>query len=167
MQRLHAPAPGAKPSFQRVAAFSHRSISRCASIRSAHAAKAGVAPLQCSVLTSLKSRASVRSVASFLKSSARSHRSPRTCGGKAFDRAVTVQKLGGILGADGGDTEIGVAGLDHLEHGLQHADDSAVRAVHSFVEPAQPVEVTEELVGAVDEVNNHLSPTGYSMAELG
>ena len=56
----------------------------------------------------------------------------------------------------GGDAEVGVAALDHLEHGLQHADDSAVRAVLAFVEPAQPVEVTEELVGAVDEVNDHL-----------
>ena len=45
--------------------------------------------------------------------------------------------------------------LDHLEHGLQHADDGAVRAVLAFVEPAQAVEVTEELVGAVDEVNDH------------
>jgi hypothetical protein len=53
---------------------------------------------------------------------------------------------------------VGRGGL-HLEHGLQHADDSPVRAVHSFVESAQPVEVTEELVGAVDEVNNHLGPT--------
>ena len=55
----------------------------------------------------------------------------------------------------GGDAEIRVAALDHLEHGLQHADDGAVRAVHAFVEPAQAVEVTEELVGAVDEVNDH------------
>ena len=56
----------------------------------------------------------------------------------------------------GGDAEIRVAVLDHLEHGLQHADDRAVRAVHAFVEPAQTVEVTKELVGAVDKVNDHL-----------
>jgi hypothetical protein len=37
---------------------------------------------------------------------------------------------------------------------VQNADDGAVRAVHAFVEPAQPVEVTEELVGAVDEVSD-------------
>ena len=55
----------------------------------------------------------------------------------------------------GGDTEIGVAGLDHLEHGLQHADDSPVRAVHSFVEPAQPVEMTEQFVRAVNKMNYH------------
>ena len=46
--------------------------------------------------------------------------------------------------------------VDHLENGLQHADDGAVGAVHAFVEPAQAVEVTEEFVGAVDEVNDHL-----------
>jgi hypothetical protein len=44
---------------------------------------------------------------------------------------------------------------EHVEHGLQHADDRAAGAVHAFVEPAQPVEMTEELVGAVDEVNDH------------
>ena len=100
MQRLHAPAPGAKPGFSGSQPF--RIVRLAAAPPSAlpMRAKAGVAPRQCSVLTSLKSRASVRSVASFLKSSARSHRSPRTCGGEAFHRAVTVQKLGGGLGAD-------------------------------------------------------------------
>src|SRR4029450_9999364 len=53
-----------------------------------------------------------------------------------------------------GDAEVRVAILDHLEDGLQHADDGAVGAVHAFVEPAQAVEVTEELVGAVDKVND-------------
>src|SRR6266513_3772615 len=60
----------------------------------------------------------------------------------------------------GGDAEIGVAVLDHLENGLQHADDGAVRAVLAFVEPAQAVEVTEEFVSAVDEVNNHFGNAG-------
>ena len=54
----------------------------------------------------------------------------------------------------GGDAEVRVAVLDHLENGLQHADDGAVRAVLAFGEPAQAVEVTEELVGAVDEMND-------------
>ena len=43
----------------------------------------------------------------------------------------------------------------HLENGLQRADDGAARAVHAFVESAQAVEVTEQLVGAVDEMRNH------------
>ena len=64
------------------AAFSHRSSSRGASIRSAHSANAGVAPRQRSVSTFLKSGASVRSVARFLKSSASSCCPPRTFGGK-------------------------------------------------------------------------------------
>ena len=51
----------------------------------------------------------------------------------------------------GGDAEVGVAVLDHLEHGLQHADDGAVRAVFAFGEPAQAVEVTEEFVSAVEQ----------------
>ena len=55
----------------------------------------------------------------------------------------------------GGDADVSVAALDHLEHALQHADDRAVRAIHAFVETAQAVEVTEELVSAVDEVNDH------------
>ena len=55
----------------------------------------------------------------------------------------------------GGDAEVRIAAFDHLEHALQHADDGAVGTVHAFVEPAQAVEVTEELVGAVDEVNDH------------
>jgi hypothetical protein len=46
--------------------------------------------------------------------------------------------------------------VDHLEHGLQHADDCAVWPVFAFVEPAQAVKVTEEFVSAVDEVHDHL-----------
>jgi hypothetical protein len=49
--------------------------------------------------------------------------------------------------------------VDYLEHALQHADDRAIRAVLAFGEPAQPVEVTEELVGSVDEVDDHLGST--------
>src|SRR5207244_5548778 len=59
----------------------------------------------------------------------------------------------------GGDAEVRVAVLDHLEHGLQHADDGAVGAVHAFVEPAQPIEMTEELVGTVDEEKDHFGLT--------
>ena len=49
--------------------------------------------------------------------------------------------------------------VDHLEHGLQNADDGAIRAVFAFVEPAQAVEVTEEFVSAVDKMNDH-APSG-------
>src|SRR5205807_4217040 len=60
----------------------------------------------------------------------------------------------------GGDAEVRVAVLDHLEHRLQHADDGAVGAVHALVEPAQAVKVTEEFVSAVDEVNDHFGNAG-------
>ena len=55
----------------------------------------------------------------------------------------------------GGDAEVRVAVLDHLEHGLQHADDRAVRSVLAFGKPAQAVEVTEEFVRAVNKMNYH------------
>ena len=55
----------------------------------------------------------------------------------------------------GGDADVRGAPLDHLQHGVQHADDRAVRRVLAFVEAAQAVEVTEQLVRAVDEVGYH------------
>src|SRR6476469_5289885 len=57
----------------------------------------------------------------------------------------------------GGDAEVPLAALDHLEDGLQHADHGAVRAIHAFVEPAQAVEVTKDLVGTVNEVDDHFA----------
>jgi hypothetical protein len=42
-----------------------------------------------------------------------------------------------------------------LENSLQHANDGALRAVLAFGEPAQSVEVTEELVGPVNQVDDH------------
>jgi len=59
----------------------------------------------------------------------------------------------------GGDAEVRVAALlfDQLEHGLQHPDDGAVGPIDSLSEPAQAVEVTEQLVGPVNQVDDHLS----------
>ena len=45
--------------------------------------------------------------------------------------------------------------VDHLENGLQNADDRAVRSVFAFGKPAQPVEVTEEFVSAVNKMHYH------------
>ncbi len=45
--------------------------------------------------------------------------------------------------------------LDHLEHRLQDADHGAEGRVRALVEPALSVEVPEQLVGAVDEVDDH------------
>ena len=44
--------------------------------------------------------------------------------------------------------------VDHLENGLQNADDGAVRTVLAFGKPAQAVEVTKELVGTVYEMHH-------------
>src|SRR5262245_48271145 len=55
----------------------------------------------------------------------------------------------------GGHTEMSGALLDHLEHGIDHADDRAEGTISSFVEATRPVEVTEQLVGAVDQVDDH------------
>jgi hypothetical protein len=54
----------------------------------------------------------------------------------------------------------------HLENGLQHADDCAIGTVHAFVEPAQAIEVTEELVSAVDEVNDHFGSMKQLLREI-
>jgi hypothetical protein len=45
-----------------------------------------------------------------------------------------------------------------LENGLQHTD-RTVRPVLPFGKPTQAVEVTEEFVGAIDEVNDHSDST--------
>ena len=54
---------------------------------------------------------------------------------------------------------MGGALLDHLQHAVEHADHGAIRPVGAFGEAAQAVEMPEELVRAVDEVNDH--PTNY------
>ena len=54
----------------------------------------------------------------------------------------------------GRDAEMGRALLEHLQDRLQHADHGAVRRILALREPAQAVEVAEQLVGAVDEVND-------------
>src|SRR5215813_239604 len=59
----------------------------------------------------------------------------------------------------GGHPEMSGALLDHLEHGIQHADDRAEGTISSLVEAARSVEVTEQLVGAIDQVDDHARPT--------
>jgi len=57
----------------------------------------------------------------------------------------------------GRDTKVNAVVLQHLKNGLQHTDNGAVRTVLAFGKPAQAIEVTEELVSAVDEVNDHFA----------
>ena len=55
----------------------------------------------------------------------------------------------------GGDAEVGGALLDHLEHGVQQAGDGAEGLVLALVEAAQAVEMAEQLVGAVQDMDDH------------
>src|SRR5205085_12585705 len=55
----------------------------------------------------------------------------------------------------GGDAEVRRALLDHLQHGVQHPGHRAERRV-LLPEPAQAVEMAEELVGPVDEMYDHV-----------
>src|SRR5687768_7931717 len=55
----------------------------------------------------------------------------------------------------GGDADVGPALLDQLEHRVQDAVDRAEWTVLALVEAAQAVEVAEQLVSAIDEVNDH------------
>jgi hypothetical protein len=55
----------------------------------------------------------------------------------------------------GGDADMRSALLEHLQRGLQHADHRAERAVLPLVEATQPVEMPEQLVGAVYDVDDH------------
>lgn len=55
----------------------------------------------------------------------------------------------------GGDTKVCGALLEHLQHRVQHANHGASGLIRTLGEPAQAIEVPEELVGAVNEVNEH------------
>ena len=55
----------------------------------------------------------------------------------------------------GGDADMRGALLEHLQHRLQYTDHGAVGLVLALVEAAQPIEVPVQLVGAVDDVDDH------------
>ena len=57
----------------------------------------------------------------------------------------------------GGYAQMGRALLDHLQHGVEHPDDRAAGPVLTLSKTPQPVEMPEQLVGAVDEVYDHAS----------
>src|SRR2546426_1581498 len=67
---------------------------------------------------------------------------------------VIAKRLDDVIG---GDPDVRRSLLDHLQHGLQHADHGAERPVLAFVEATQAVEVPEQLVGTVYEVDDHAS----------
>ena len=53
------------------------------------------------------------------------------------------------------DKQTFAAAFDGFEDRVQHADHGAVRLVLPLAEAAQAVEVTEQLVGPVDEMDDH------------
>ena len=65
---------------------------------------------------------------------------------------AVAKRLDDVIGRD---ADVRRSLLDHLQHRLQHADHGAEGPVLPLREAAQAVEVAEQLVGAVDEVNDH------------
>ena len=55
----------------------------------------------------------------------------------------------------GRDTDVRGSLLEHLEHGVEDADDGTEGCILALVEATQAVEVPEQFVGAVDEMNDH------------
>jgi hypothetical protein len=64
-------------------------------------------------------------------------------------------------------TEMRGSPLDHLQDAVQNADHCAERPVLALREAAQAVEVPEELICAVDEVDDHGSVTRSYGGESG
>jgi peptidyl-prolyl cis-trans isomerase A (cyclophilin A) len=58
------------------------------------------------------------------------------------------------------------ARLEHLEHGVQYADDGAERWVFTFGEAADAVEVTEQFIGPVEQMNDHGSVYDTTVADV-
>src|SRR5439155_11792904 len=55
----------------------------------------------------------------------------------------------------GRDAEVGRPFLDHLQHRVQHAGHGAERRIFILVEAAEAIKMPEELVGAVEKMNDH------------
>ena len=82
----------------------------------------------------------------------------------AFPRLVTGPEIvaEGLDDVIGGHPHVGRPRLTQLQHGVQHAGHGAEGRILAFAEAALSVEVSEELVGPVDEMNDHcvFSPVG-------
>jgi hypothetical protein len=73
-------------------------------------------------------------------------------GGLVAGPQSVAKRLDHVIGRH---TDVRCSVLDHLEHRPKHANDGAERTILALVEAAQPVEVAEQLVRAVDGVNDH------------
>jgi hypothetical protein len=67
----------------------------------------------------------------------------------------------------GGHPDVSSPGLDRLQHGMEYADHGAVGPVLALIEAAKAVEMAEQLVGAVQEMYDHVSMAiGYRLLVL-
>src|SRR5437016_2245695 len=57
-------------------------------------------------------------------------------------------------------TEMSRSGLDHLQYRMQHAADGAEALILAIAEMAPAVKLAEQLVRAVDEMNDHAAASG-------
>ena len=67
---------------------------------------------------------------------------------------VVAEGLDDVIGRD---ADVRRAGLEHLQHGVQHAGRGAERLTVAPAAAAAAVEMAEQLVGAVDEVDDHVA----------
>ena len=58
----------------------------------------------------------------------------------------------------GGHTNVSRSTLDHLQDRMEHTDGGAERAIFALGKATKTIKMPEQLVGAVDEMNDHASP---------
>src|SRR5690606_5925213 len=74
------------------------------------------------------------------------------CAGLVPGPELVAERFDHVIGSD---TDVGGVVLEHLEHGAQHPEHGTVGRVAVLAEAAQAVEVAEQLVGPVQEMDNH------------
>ncbi len=70
---------------------------------------------------------------------------------------VVAERLDDVIG---GHPDVSRSGLDHLQYRMQHAADGAEALVLALAEMAPAVKLAEQLVRAVDEMNDHAAASG-------
>ncbi len=69
-----------------------------------------------------------------------------------------AERLDDVIGCD---ADVRRSGLDHLQNRIEHADHRAEGLILAFVEAAQAVKVAEQLVRAVDQMNDDAVVRGF------
>src|SRR6185503_5224744 len=65
---------------------------------------------------------------------------------------LVAERLDDVIGRH---ADVGLSGFENLQHALQHTDYCAERPILTLGKAAQTVEMSEQLVGTVDEMNDH------------